>query len=172
MSKRPLIIAEKPSVAKSLANVIGAYQEKNGYLEGRECIVSWCLGHLAEYAFPESYDEKYAEWNFEDLPIIPDPWRLAVTKDKKKQYTALKELMCRQDIDYVINACDAGREGELIFRRVYQLAKCKLPVMRLWISSMEDEAIREGDIGSIQQHTDHFAAGCCQCHGGSYARAG
>ena len=144
MSKRPLIIAEKPSVAKSLANVIGAYQEKNGYLEGRECIVSWCLGHLAEYAFPESYDEKYAEWNFDDLPIIPSPWKLSVTKDKVQQYTVLKELMCRQDIDYVINACDAGREGELIFRRVYDLSKCKMPVMRLWISSMEDAAIREG----------------------------
>ena len=144
MSKRPLIIAEKPSVAKSLANVIGAYQEKKGYLEGRDCVVSWCLGHLAEYAFPESYDEKYAQWDFEDLPIIPSPWRLAVTKDKKQQYIVLKELMCRQDIDYVINACDAGREGELIFRRVYDLSKSKLPVMRLWISSMEDEAIREG----------------------------
>ena len=144
MSKRPLIIAEKPSVAKSLANVIGAYQEKKGYLEGRECIVSWCLGHLAEYAFPESYGEKYAEWNFDDLPIIPSPWKLSVTKDKVQQYTVLKELMCRQDIDYVINACDAGREGELIFRRVYDLSKCKMPVMRLWISSMEDAAIREG----------------------------
>ena len=144
MSKRPLIIAEKPSVAKSLANVIGAYQEKKGYLEGRECVVSWCLGHLAEYAFPESYGEKYAEWNFDDLPIIPSPWKLSVTKDKVQQYTVLKELMCRQDIDYVINACDAGREGELIFRRVYDLSKCKMPVMRLWISSMEDAAIREG----------------------------
>jgi len=164
MSKRPLIIAEKPSVAKSLANVIGAYQEKNGYLEGRECIVSWCLGHLAEYAFPESYDEKYAEWNFEDLPIIPDPWRLAVTKDKKKQYTTLKELMCRQDIDYVINACDAGREGELIFRRVYQLAKCKLPVMRLWISSMEDEAIREGfrTMKASREYDNLAAASVCR----------
>ena len=144
MSKRPLIIAEKPSVAKSLANVIGAYQEKNGYLEGRDCIVSWCLGHLAEYAFPESYDEKYSEWNFEDLPIIPETWRLSVAKDKKQQYIVLKELMSRSDIDYVINACDAGREGELIFRRVYQLAKCRLPMMRLWISSMEDKAICEG----------------------------
>lgn len=144
MSKRPLIIAEKPSVAKSLANVIGAYQEKKGYLEGRECVVSWCLGHLAEYAFPESYGEKYAEWNFDDLPIIPSPWKLRVTKDKVQQYTVLKELMCRQDIDYVINACDAGREGELIFRRVYDLSKCKMPVMRLWISSMEDAAISEG----------------------------
>ena len=120
------------------------YQEKKGYLEGRECVVSWCLGHLAEYAFPESYGEKYAEWNFDDLPIIPSPWKLRVTKDKVQQYTVLKELMCRQDIDYVINACDAGREGELIFRRVYDLSKCKMPVMRLWISSMEDAAIREG----------------------------
>ena len=93
MSRKPLIIAEKPSVAKALANVIGAYQEKNNYLEGRDCIVSWCLGHLAEYAFPESYDEKYSDWNFDDLPIIPDPWRLTIAGDKKKQYTALKELM-------------------------------------------------------------------------------
>ena len=141
---RVLIIAEKPSVAKSLAGVLGAYQEKDGCLEGRDCSVSWCLGHLAEYALPEAYDEKYAEWNFEDLPIIPETWRMTVARDKKQQYTTLKELMSRSDIGYVVNACDAGREGELIFRRVYALAKCRLPVMRLWISSMEEKAIREG----------------------------
>lgn len=104
MSKRPLIIAEKPSVAKSLANVIGAYQEKKGYLESSDCIVSWCLGHLAEFAFPEVYDEKYSDWRFDDLPIVPDSWRMSVARDKKQQYIVLKELMSRSDIDYVINA--------------------------------------------------------------------
>lgn len=164
MSKKPLIIAEKPSVAKSLANVISAYQEKKGYLEGPDCIVSWCLGHLAEYAFPEVYDEKYSDWRFDDLPIVPDTWRMNVAKDKKQQYIVLKELMSRSDIDYVINACDAGREGELIFRRVYDLAKCKLPVMRLWISSMEDEAIREGfrTMKPGKDYDDLAAASVCR----------
>lgn len=142
--KHVLVLAEKPSVAKNIASAIGAYQERDGYYECREWIVSWCLGHLAEYADPESYDEKYSEWNFEDLPIIPDPWQMRVMRDKKKQYTLLKELMHRSDVIGIVNACDAGREGELIFRRVYELAKCRLPVRRLWISSMEVQAIRNG----------------------------
>lgn len=144
MDRHVLVIAEKPSVAANIASAIGAYQERDGYYENREWIISWCLGHLAEYADPESYDEKYSEWNFDDLPILPDPWRMVVKRDKKKQYTLLKELMNRSDVAGVINACDAGREGELIFRRVYELARCKLPVRRLWISSMEADAIRSG----------------------------
>ena len=159
-----LVIAEKPSVAKNIANAIGAYQERNGYLESREWIVSWCLGHLAEYADPENYDDKYSSWNFDDLPIIPDPWRLNVSRDKKQQYTVLKELMHRADIAGIINACDAGREGELIFRRVYELAKCQLPVKRLWISSMEVSAIQEGitKVRDSSEYDNLAAASVCR----------
>lgn len=139
-----LVITEKPSVARSIADVIGAQKREDGYLEGKDCIVSWCLGHLAEYVAPDAYDEKFSRWNYEDLPIIPQEWKLAVSKDKKDQFYVLKKLLNRPDIDYVVNACDAGREGELIFKRVYDLSRSRKPVKRLWISSMEDEAIREG----------------------------
>ena len=139
-----LVIAEKPSVSKSIAEVIGAGKREEGYLIGDDCIVSWCLGHLAEYEMPEAYDEKYAKWNFEDLPIIPKDWKLAVSKDKKDQFYTLKKLLNRPDVEYVVNACDAGREGELIFKRVYDLSGSRKPVKRLWISSMENAAIEEG----------------------------
>lgn len=139
-----LVIAEKPSVSNSIAKVLGAYQKKDGYLEGRDYIVSWCLGHLAEYVSPDSYDERFSKWNYEDLPIIPDQWRLAVSKDKKEQFAIVKELLKRNDIAYVVNACDAGREGELIFKRVYDLSGSQMPVKRLWISSLEDSAIEKG----------------------------
>ena len=139
-----LVIAEKPSVAQSLAKNLSAYQREDGYLEGNSCIVSWCLGHLAEYAPPEIYDEKYAKWQFEDLPIIPEVWKVQVSEDKKKQFEVLCSLMNREDVAYLVNGCDAGREGELIFKRVYDLADCRKPVKRLWISSMEDEAILKG----------------------------
>lgn len=139
-----LVIAEKPSVAQSLAKNLSAYQRKDGYLEGNSCIVSWCLGHLAEYVPPEIYDEKYAKWQFEDLPIIPEVWKVQVSEDKKKQFDVLCSLMNRADVAYLVNGCDAGREGELIFKRVYDLAGCQKPVKRLWISSMEDEAIQKG----------------------------
>lgn len=139
-----LVIAEKPSVAQSYAKNLSAYKREEGYLEGESCIVSWCLGHLAEYARPEEYDPKYEKWQFDDLPILPEVWKLKVSKDKKKQFDVLKGLMNRNDVEYLVNGCDAGREGELIFRRVYDLAGCKKPVKRLWISSMEDTAIREG----------------------------
>lgn len=163
-TKHILVISEKPSVAANIAGAIGAYQERNGYYECREWIVSWCLGHLAEYADPETYDEKYSEWNFEDLPIIPNPWRMTVMKDKKKQYTILKELMHRSDVAGVINACDAGREGELIFRRVYELAKSSLPVRRLWISSLETGAIREGlrSVKDSKEYDNLAAASVCR----------
>lgn len=139
-----LVIAEKPSVAQSYAKNLSAYKREDGYLEGESCIVSWCLGHLAEYAQPEEYDPKYEKWQFDDLPILPEAWKLKVSKDKKKQFEVIKGLMNRSDVEYLVNGCDAGREGELIFQRVYVLAGCRKPVKRLWISSMEDAAIQKG----------------------------
>lgn len=139
-----LVISEKPSVAQSIAAVIGAKQRGDGYLEGGGYLVSWCLGHLAELAEADTYDKKYAKWQREDLPILPESWRFTVGKDKWKQFDILRILMCRDDVSEVINACDAGREGELIFRTVYCMAGCSKPMKRLWISSMEDEAIRQG----------------------------
>ena len=139
-----LVIAEKPSVAQSLAAVIGAATRKDGYLEGNGWRVSWCVGHLAGLADADSYDPKYAKWRYDDLPILPEHWQMVVGKDKKKQFDVLKQLMNASDVTEVVNACDAGREGELIFRSVYELAGCQKPMKRLWISSMEDSAIREG----------------------------
>lgn len=138
-----IIVAEKPSVAMTIAKVLGNYTTRKGYLEGEEYICSWCLGHLADFAPPEEYDPEYQDWKFEDLPIIPEKWKLVIGQDKEKQFDVLDGLLKRQ-FEYVVNACDAGREGELIFQRVYELSKCILPVRRLWISSMEDEAIRHG----------------------------
>jgi DNA topoisomerase-3 len=139
-----LVIAEKPSVAQSLSAVIGANARKDGYLEGNGWRVSWCVGHLAGLADADSYDPKYAKWRYDDLPILPSDWKMSVGRDKKKQFDILKKLLCAPDVTEVVNACDAGREGELIFRNVYELAGCKKPMKRLWISSMEDSAIREG----------------------------
>ena len=139
-----LVIAEKPSVAISIAKVIGATKKKDGYYEGNGYRVSWCVGHLIQMANPESYDEKYAKWNMADLPIIPKEYKYEIAKSTKKQFTILKKLMNDKDIDIVINACDAGREGEAIFRLVYNQANCKKKMKRLWISSMEDSAIKEG----------------------------
>lgn len=139
-----LVIAEKPSVAQSLSAVIGATARKDGYLEGSGWRVSWCVGHLAGLADADSYDPKYAKWRYDDLPILPEHWQMVVGKDKKKQFDILKKLMNAPDVTEVVNACDAGREGELIFRSVYELAGCQKPMKRLWISSMEDSAIREG----------------------------
>ena len=139
-----LVITEKPSVAISIAKMIGANGKKDGYYEGNGYRVSWCVGHLIQMANPDAYDEKYAKWNIEDLPIIPSEYKYEVAKSTKKQFTILKKLMNDKDIDTVINACDAGREGESIFRLVYSEAKCKKKMQRLWISSMEDGAIKEG----------------------------
>lgn len=139
-----LVITEKPSVARSISKVIGAYKHEDGYLEGGDCVVSWCLGHLAEYAAPEHYDDRYQVWRFDDLPILPEEWKLLVLEDKKTQFHILRKLLRSNEFAYVVNACDAGREGEAIFRRVYGLAGSKLPVKRLWISSMEDTAIQQG----------------------------
>ncbi|HEN7248787.1 TPA: DNA topoisomerase 3 [Streptococcus agalactiae] len=139
-----LVIAEKPSVAISIAKVIGATKKKDGYYEGNGYKVSWCVGHLIQMANPDAYDEKYAKWNISDLPIIPKQYKFEVAKATKKQFNILKKLMNDKEIDIVINACDAGREGESIFRLVYNEAKCKKKMQRLWISSMEDSAIKEG----------------------------
>ena len=139
-----LVIAEKHSVAQSLAKVIGATNKNEGYLEGNGYLVSWCVGHLIELAEPEDYDERYAKWRYEDLPILPDEWKYRVSESTKKQFKVVKDLMSRKDVESLIEATDAGREGELIFRLVYHQAGCKKPFERLWISSMEDTAIREG----------------------------
>ena len=139
-----LVIAEKPSGAISIAKVIGATKKKDGYYEGNGYKVSWCVGHLIQMANPESYDEKYAKWNMADLPIIPREYKYEIAKSTKKQFTILKKLMNDKDVDTIINACDAGREGESIFRLVYHQANCKKKMKRLWISSMEDSAIKEG----------------------------
>ena len=138
------MIAEKPSVAMSLAAVLGATERKDGYLEGSGYLVSWCVGHLLELAQPEAYKEQYAKWRYEDLPILPENWKYEVPKDKKKQLALLCRLMKDKRVDSVVCATDAGREGELIFRLVYEYAGCNKPMERLWISSMEDAAIREG----------------------------
>ena len=139
-----LVIAEKPSVGQSIAKVIGAYERHDGYLEGSGYIVSWCFGHLVELAQPDAYDEKYQKWRREDLPILPETFKREVTKDKRSQFQTLKQLMFRNDVFEIICATDAGREGELIFRLVYEQAGCRKPFKRLWISSMEDAAIKEG----------------------------
>ena len=139
-----LVIAEKPSVAMSLAAVLGATERKDGYLEGSSYLVSWCVGHLLELAQPEAYKEQYAKWRYEDLPILPENWKYEVPKDKKTQLALLCRLMKDKRVDSVVCATDAGREGELIFRLVYEYAGCNKPMERLWISSMEDAAIREG----------------------------
>ena len=139
-----LVIAEKPSVAMSLAAVLGANEKKDGYMEGGGYLVSWCVGHLLELAQPEAYGEQYARWCYGDLPILPEEWKYEVPKDKKKQLDLLCRLMKDKRVDSVVCATDAGREGELIFRLVYEHAGCKKPIERLWISSMEDAAIRDG----------------------------
>ena len=142
--KHNLVVAEKPSVAISISKVLGATSKKDGYYEGNGYRVSWCVGHLVQMANPESYDEKYMKWNIEDLPIIPKEYKYEVAKATKKQFAILKKLMNDKDVEFVINACDAGREGEAIFRLVYNKAHCKKKMKRLWISSMEDSAIKEG----------------------------
>ena len=139
-----LIVAEKPSVAKAYAKVLGATNRQDGYLEGNGYLVSWCVGHLVELAPPNVYDAKYVKWSIADLPILPERWQYLVSASTKKQFGILQKLMHRPDVDSVICATDAGREGELIFRLVYQQAGCKKPFSRLWLSSMEERAIREG----------------------------
>ena len=139
-----LIIAEKPSVGAAIAAALGARDRKNGYIEGNSLIVSWCIGHLVGLADAGSYDERFKKWRYDDLPILPDEWQYVLSPNKEEQFTVLKNLMERSGISEIVNACDAGREGELIFRLVYEMAGCAKSISRLWISSMEDTAIREG----------------------------
>ena len=139
-----LVVAEKPAVAMSYAKVLGAANRQDGYLEGNGYLVSWCVGHLVELAPPNVYDAKYVKWSIADLPILPQKWQYLVSASTKKQFGILKDLMNRPDVDSIVNSCDSGREGELIFRLVYQQVGCKKPVSRLWLSSMEENAIREG----------------------------
>ena len=151
-----LVIAEKPSVARSIAAVIGADEKQNGYWQGGGYLVSWCIGHLVSFAEAGQYDEKYCKWRYEDLPILPQPWQFIVPDEKKQQFEVLRALLNRPDVDSVTAATDAGREGELIFRFVYQQTGCTKPVKRLWISSMEDAAIREG-FANLHPDSDYDA---------------
>lgn len=139
-----LVIAEKPSVGAAVGKVLGASSRKDGYLEGNNYIVSWCVGHLVGLADASSYDERFAKWRYSDLPIVPDEWLFEVPKDKQKQFKVLCDLMRDKRVTELVCATDAGREGELIFRLVYKKAGCTKPFKRLWISSLEDSAIREG----------------------------
>ena len=151
-----LVIAEKPSVARSIAAVIGATEKQTGYWQGGGYLVSWCIGHLVSFAEAGQYDEKYCKWKYEDLPILPQPWQFIVPDEKKQQFEIVRSLLNRPDVDSVTAATDAGREGELIFRFVYQMAGCTKPVKRLWISSMEDAAIREG-FANLRPDSDYDA---------------
>jgi len=163
MTKR-LVIAEKPSVGVSIAAVLGVKDRKDGYIEGRDYIVSWGVGHLCELANADTYDEKYAKWRYDDLPIVPANWKYKIPRDKYSQFETLKKLMNRPDVSDVINACDAGREGELIFRNIYQMTGCKKPIYRLWISSMEDNAIAQGfrELKDGKEYDNLFAAARCR----------
>ena len=159
-----LVLAEKPSVAQSIAKVLGANKREDGYLEGNGYVVSWCVGHLVELAQPEAYEEKYSKWSYNDLPIFPSDWKYEVSSGTKKQFGILKKLMNRNDIESLVCATDAGREGELIFRLVYHKAECRKPFERLWISSMEDSAIREGfeHIRSGTEYDALYEAALCR----------
>ena len=159
-----LVLAEKPSVAQSIAKVLGANKREDGYLEGNGYVVSWCVGHLVELAQPEAYDTKYSKWTYADLPIFPADWRYEVSTGTKKQFGILKKLMARDDVASLVCATDAGREGELIFRLVYHKAGCRKPFERLWISSMEDSAIREGfeNLRSGTEYDALYEAALCR----------
>lgn len=159
-----LVIAEKPSVAKTIADVLGSKERKDGFIIGNGYIVSWCIGHLITLAKAESYDKTFSRWRYTDLPIIPDNWKYSVSEDKIKQIELLSKLMNKSDIDVVINACDAGREGELIFRLVYDYCKCDKDVKRLWISSMEEKAISEGfnNLKSGTEYDNLYKSALCR----------
>ena len=159
-----LVIAEKPSVAQSIAAALGVKEKKDGYIEGGGYLISWCVGHLVQLAEAAAYGEQYRKWSYDSLPILPQNWQYTVAADKGKQFKILKELMHRADVSEVVNACDAGREGELIFRFVYEVAGCKKPMRRLWISSMEDAAIRSG-FDNLKDGRDYdalFASALCR----------
>ena len=159
-----LVIAEKPSVAQTIAAALGIKGKQDGYIEGGGYLISWCVGHLVQLAEAAAYGEQYKKWSFDSLPILPEEWQYAVDPDKGKQFKTIKELMHRADVSEVVNACDAGREGELIFRFVYEVAGCKKPMRRLWISSMEDGAIKAG-FASLKDGREYdalFASALCR----------
>lgn len=159
-----LVIAEKPSVAQTIAKVLGATERKDGYIQGNGYIVSWCVGHLAALVNPESYDEKYKAWSFETMPIIPETWKFGILPSTKKQFFILKELMFRSDVNELVCATDAGREGECIFRYVYNLIGCKKPFKRLWTSSLEESAIRDSfnNLKDGHEYDNLYEAGLCR----------
>ena len=164
MTSHRLVIAEKPSVAASIAAALGVKEKKDGYIEGGGYLISWCVGHLVELAEAAAYGEQFKKWSYETLPILPEEWQYNVAADKGKQFATLKELMHRTDVSEVVNACDAGREGELIFRFVYTKAQCNKPMRRLWISSMEDSAIKAGfaDLGDGRDYDALYASALCR----------
>ena len=164
MTSHRLVIAEKPSVAASIAAALGVKEKKDGYIEGRGYLISWCVGHLVELAEAAAYGEQYKKWSYESLPILPEEWQYTVAADKGKQFATLKELMHRADVSEVVNACDAGREGELIFRFVYDVSQCNKPMRRLWISSMEDAAIKAGfaDLKDGRDYDALYASALCR----------
>ncbi len=164
MTSHRLVIAEKPSVAASIAAALGVKEKKDGYIEGGGYLISWCVGHLVELADAAAYGEQYKKWSYESLPILPEEWQYTVDPDKGKQFKTLKELMHRADVSEVVNACDAGREGELIFRFVYGVAKCNKPMRRLWISSMEDATIKAGfaDLKDGRDYDALYASALCR----------
>lgn len=159
-----LVVCEKPSVARSIAAVLGAGRREDGFLSGGGYLVSWCFGHLAELSDADAYDEKYGKWRREDLPILPESWQYTVARDKQKQMNTLRALMHREDVYEVVNACDAGREGELIFRTAYNLNNCRKRVKRLWISSMEDAAILHGfdNLRDGAEYDNLYASALCR----------
>ena len=164
MTSHRLVIAEKPSVAASIAAALGVKEKKDGYIEGGGYLISWCVGHLVELAEAAAYGEQYKKWSYESLPILPEEWQYTISADKEKQFATLKGLMHRADVSEVVNACDAGREGELIFRFVYHMAGCNKPMRRLWISSMEDSAIKAGfaDLKDGRDYDALYASALCR----------
>ena len=164
MASYRLVIAEKPSVAAGIAAALGVKEKKDGYIEGGGYLISWCVGHLVELAEAAAYGEQYKKWSYESLPILPGEWQYTVSADKEKQFATLKGLMHRADVSEVVNACDAGREGELIFRFVYHMAGCNKPMRRLWISSMEDAAIKAGfaDLKDGRDYDALYASALCR----------
>ena len=158
------VLAEKPSVARAIAEVIGAKKRKKGYFEGNDYVVSWCIGHLVELAQPEDYKEQWKKWNYESLPILPDVWQHVVKENTKEQYEVLYKLFHQKDVLSIINACDSGREGELIFRLVYKMAECQKPIERLWLSSMEESAIKKGfkDLTPGSDYENLYHAALCR----------
>ena len=164
MASYRLVIAEKPSVAAGIAAALGVKEKKDGYIEGGGYLISWCVGHLVELAEAAAYGEQYKKWSYESLPILPEEWQYTISADKEKQFATLKGLMHRADVSEVVNACDAGREGELIFRFVYHMAGCNKPMRRLWISSMEDSAIKAGfaDLKDGRDYDALYASALCR----------